>query len=386
MALYVDTPAFREYRWVPGHPFDPLRLVLTRDLLEEMGLLEPEEVVAPDPIDDEVLTEYHTPAYIEAVREMGRTGQASEDAERFGLNTEDDPVFVGMHEAARWYVAGTLFALRLILSGRDDHVLNLGGGLHHAKRSNASGFCIYNDAAVAIRHILREQPQLRVAYIDIDAHHADGVQDAFYADPQVLVISFHETGRYLFPGTGAVNEQGIGAGYGTTVNVPLDAFTEDDSYLLALQEVVPPLLEAFHPDILVTQHGADAHRADPLSHLAVTTAFYIEAAKQIDEWAHRYTQGRWVALGGGGYEKWFAVPRAWAALWAQMRHTPLSPGQPLPKTWLDRWTPKADVEPATTFSDTYPPIPRRSQIEATNEMTLYHVLSTAPLLRGVGQK
>jgi acetoin utilization protein AcuC len=217
-----------------------------------------------------------------------------------------------MHDAALFAAGASLQGMQAVLCGDARHAYNMAGGLHHARRDQASGFCIFNDAALAIEHAL--DVGLRVAYVDLDAHHGDGVQTIFYEEPRVLTISIHESGRYLFPGTGAVSEQGAGPGAGTSINVPLPPGSGDAVFRAALREVVEPAVRSYRPDILVTQTGCDAHWTDPLSHLAATLPLFPEMAGRLHSLAHEVCGGRWLVLGGGGYTSSDITPRAWAAV------------------------------------------------------------------------
>ncbi len=268
-------------------------------------------------------------------------------AARYGLEDGDTPAFPGMHEAAASIAGGTLVALNTIMNGSSHesstadsaktlHVFHPAGGWHHAQPDQASGFCIYNDIAVAIAHVLNSN-EVKVAYIDFDAHHGDGVQNAFYDDSRVLKISLHETGRYLFPGTGDVLELGHGSGRGYSVNIPLEPFTEDDSYIEVMQMLLAPLLTAFAPDVLVTMHGCDTHAWDPLTHLHLSMRGIRAQAQLAHQLAHTYCDGRWLAIGGGGYDPFRVVPRAWSLLWAEMAD--LSVSEQLPPAWVKRWEP-----------------------------------------------
>ncbi len=259
----------------------------------------------------------------------------------------------------------------------------MSGGLHHAFQKQASGFCIYNDASVLIA-FLRKLYNARVLYLDTDAHHGDGVQWAFYEDPNVLTLSIHETGRYLFPGTGHLGERGNGEGYGYNVNVPLDAFTEDDSFLDVLYQVVPSVVERFQPDIIISQNGCDAHTYDPLSHLNTSMRIYQEIPRLVHQLAHQFTDGKWVALGGGGYDIWRVVPRAWTLLWAEMIDQPLEQ-QPLPTSWIKRWQKESPVKlPYYLFDDltTFPKIARKDEIQEKNRITMEKALEALSYIKG----
>lgn len=376
-ALYVHAPEFAAYRLSPDHPLDPLRLELTRDLLVACGVLAGDDCAPPMPATDRELELFHRPDYIAEVARLSAGGEPGSEADVYELGTSDNPIFPNMHRATAAIVGATLTAAELVMSGRAEHALNIAGGLHHAGADRASGFCIYNDLAVTIMH-LKSRYGVRVLYVDTDAHHGDGVQWAFYDDPQVLTISFHETGRYLFPGTGSIVERGRNAGYGYSVNVPLEAFTEDDSWLDAFRSVVPPLVRAFSPDIIVSQNGCDGHYLDPLSHLCATTRLYREIPRLVHSLAHEACGGRWVAVGGGGYDIWRVVPRAWAFLWAELSGRALP--ERVPRSWLERWQGKSPVPLPENMDDPCdggPVIPRRAQIEEKNHLTAAKALRGA---------
>ncbi len=388
-AIFVYSPDFRKYRFSEDHPFNPLRLELTLELLQETGLLAPGtgaqreaaqaaagDVATPRMATDAELLLVHDQAYLKTVKAVSARGGSSPDARNFDLGTDDNPIFVGMHEAAGLVAGATLVAADLVMEGQADHALNIAGGLHHAQRSRASGFCIYNDVAVAIAYLQRRYGA-KVAYIDTDAHHGDGVQWAFYDDPSVLTISFHETGRYLFPGTGEVTERGRNDGYGFSVNVPLEAFTEDDSFISAFEAVVP-LVEAFAPDVIISQNGCDGHFLDPLTHLSLTMRSYAEIPRIVHKLAHDVAGGRWIAVGGGGYDIWRVVPRAWAFLWAQMLDVELP--EELPGSWLARWQKVSPVTLPRRFFDSPaepPAIPRRAEITEKNNLTVLKAMTEA---------
>lgn len=309
---------FTTYDFGPRHPLRPLRLELTMALSRQLGLLDRPNVtvVAPTPADDDVLQLVHDPDYVAAVK------TAPDDVMRtlwhkYGLGNGDNPVFARMHEAAALVTGATVGAARAVWSGRADHALNISGGLHHAMRNRASGFCIYDDPAVAIAWLLSQGAE-RIAYVDIDVHHGDGVQAAFYDDPRVLTLSMHESGEHLFPGTGFANEVGAGDGRGTSVNLALPPGTNDPSWLQAFEEIVPPVLRAFRPQLLVTQLGCDTHALDPLAHLALSVDGQRAAYRLLHELAHELCDGRWLAVGGGGYEIVQVVPRAWTHAIAEM--------------------------------------------------------------------
>jgi acetoin utilization protein AcuC len=286
--------------------------------------------LAPEPAADNELEWLHAADYIATVRRFSADPYGPPEA---GIGPGDDPAFAGMHEAAAAVAGGSIRAIEAILRGDVDHAHHPGGGLHHAMRARASGFCIYNDAALAIARARRDG--LRVLYVDLDVHHGDGVQALHYADPGVMTVSFHESGRSLFPGTGFVGELGEGVAAGTSVNVPLEPLTGPEPWLGALRALIPPLAAAFGPDVVVSQHGSDGHAWDPLAHLSLTTTAMGEAARLVDRVAHRYAGGRWLATGGGGYAVYRVVPRVWALTWLAGAH--LEAPRILPASWRARW-------------------------------------------------
>ncbi|GIG25533.1 acetoin utilization protein AcuC [Cellulomonas denverensis] len=330
----VWTPELLDYDFGPGHPMAPLRLDLTIRLARALGLLQhPDvEVVGAEPAADRVLELAHEPEYVAAVRRASSEGIG--DPAR-GLGTEDDPVFPGMHEAAARVVTGSRDAALAVWRGEVAHAVNLTGGMHHAMPGAASGFCVYNDAAVAIRALLAEGAQ-RVAYVDIDAHHGDGVQAAFWDDPRVLTVSVHESGRTLFPGTGDPVDIGGAGAHGTAVNVALPSHTGDAGWLRAVDAVVPEVLREFRPQFLVSQHGCDAHVEDPIANLDLSLDAGRLASAWLHQLAHEVCDGRWLALGGGGYAVVDVVPRAWTHLLAEATHRPVDPATRVPRSWLDQ--------------------------------------------------
>ncbi len=372
---FIYSQAYEEYSFGPEHPFNSKRLALTLDLLRKSGILHKEDLFEPKAAGRQDLLLAHSSGYIDTVERLSATG--TEIDLEHGLGSEDTPVFPHMHEASSLVLGGTLLAAKLVMEGKLEHALNLGGGLHHAMRDKASGFCIYNDAVAAISY-LKERYHARVAYIDIDAHHGDGVQTAFYSDSNVLTISVHETGRYLFPGTGFEEERGIGEGYGYSANIPLDAFTEDDSWIKSFGAVVPALVESFRPDIIITQNGCDGHILDPLTHLCCTTRSYDVAFRLLHKLAHRLCGGRLVALGGGGYDWYRVVPRVWALLWSELSGRELP--EEIPPDWRAEWEQEARVTLPEQFLDNpymFEPVPRRAEIEDKNDRTVRRVLSGA---------
>lgn len=308
--VYDDTLADHVLR--ADHPMRPIRLRHTYQLLDSYGAFDGESslLVRPRPATREELEWLHTGDYVTAVQSLS-AGLTTDHPPRYGFSDRgDNPVFPGMYEAATLSAGASLVAAELVASRQVDAAFNISGGLHHAAAGHASGFCVFNDPALAIRYLLDRG--LRVAYVDIDAHHGDGVQNLFYHEDRVLTISIHESGQYLFPGTGFVTERGTGRGLGYSVNIPLYPYTEDELYLWAFNEVVPPLLRAFAPDVLVTQLGIDSYHSDPLTHLQVTSRGYVAAVRALAGLAVP-----WLALGGGGYDIG-AVARCWTLAYGVM--------------------------------------------------------------------
>ena len=316
----------------PRHPLRPARVILTRQLIHDYGIVDGEQVVEQPARDatHEELTLVHTEPYIDAVVRAGHGERGPWG--RYGFGPGDNPVFPAMHEASARVAGASVVAAEAVLSGRAQHAFNPAGGLHHALPDRASGFCVYDDPAIAIRWLLSQGVE-RIAYVDVDVHHGDGPQEIFYGEERVLTISLHQDGRTLFPGTGFVSELGAGDAEGTKVNVPLPPFTGDEGWLRALREIVPPLVESFRPEILVTQLGCDSHHTDPLANLSLTTSAYREAARLLHELAHRAAGGKWLATGGGGYQWAAVVPRAWTIYFAEMAGASLP--DELPAAWIE---------------------------------------------------
>ncbi|MFD0616476.1 acetoin utilization protein AcuC [Paenibacillus sp. GCM10027629] len=387
-AMFIHHEDELKYRFNDDHPFNQQRLELTYDLLTEIKALSPEHIIVPRTATEDELLTIHQPAYLHSVKGLSSPNPEPmwlAQANLFGFTSEDTPFFPLMHEVTSTIVGGSITAVDHVMSGKSRHTLHLGGGLHHALSNRGSGFCVYNDASVAIAY-LREHYNARVLYIDTDVHHGDGVQWSFYTDPNVCTYSIHETGKYLFPGTGFVTERGESDGYGTCFNIPLEPYTEDESWLDCFRESISRVTAMFKPDIIVSQHGCDAHAYDPLSHQHCSMRIYQEMPAIIHRLAHQYCDGRWTAFGGGGYDIWRVVPRAWSLLWLEMIDHPLlsqlqqDPLMPLPESWVARWQQKAPVPIPTTWLDDltkWEPMPRRSEISIqnrkTNEIALQYI-------------
>ncbi len=330
--LLVFGPRSLAYDFGPSHPLTPLRFEPGIDLLRAVGA---EPGLEPEPASDEELERIHGPAYVDLVRRFSRDPSLPG---AMGVGVTDNPAFAGMHEAAAAVAGGSLRAMEAIVRGDVAHAYHPGGGLHHAMPSRASGFCIYDDPALAI--VRARADGLRVLYVDLDVHHGDGVEAICRDDPGVLTLSIHESGRHLFPGTGFPGDLGEGTAAGTSANLPLEPFTGEVAWLQAVGALVPELAAVFGPDVIVSQHGSDSHAWDPLAHLRVTTTAMAEAARVVDAIAHRWAQGRWLATGGGGYDVYRVVPRAWALTWLAGAHR--EPPEGTPVAWRDRWSGDAD--------------------------------------------
>ncbi len=371
MPSVIYHPAYRSYSFGDRHPFSPVRVDMMLDLIASLGhTVLPEE---PEPAMHSDLLEVHADYYVRRVEALG-AGKEVPDCQEYGLGTPDTPAFPDMDRAARWLVGGALHGARLICAGQK-RVLQLGGGLHHARRNFAAGFCIYNDLAIAINHLTHHG--LWVAYLDIDVHHGDGVQQILYDDRRVMTISLHESGQFLFPGTGGIHELGSGAGRGLKLNVPLEPFTDGKSYLEVLDKVVPAALAHFRPGVLVVQAGADAHFDDPLADLMLTTRDYEAIFSRILDWADEFTAGRVLFTLGGGYS-FIAVPRVWALLYLLMHDLPVPLA--LPEAWRTRWNGRFDQPLPEKFHDPNPGIaevPNRNEIAHRNALVAERLLEGA---------
>ncbi len=350
----VVCPQAKIYNHGLQHPLRPERVLLTWELIEAYGLDRLPNVgrLGCEPADLPTLELVHTPAFIDATT---RAGHGEEGAwGRFGYGPGDNPIFDDMHEAGAFVVGATVAAARAVWSGEAEHAFNAAGGLHHSMPDRASGFCVYDDPAVGIAWLLAQGAE-RVAYVDVDVHHGDGVQTCFWNDPRVLTVSIHEYAPEFgfFPGTGGLDERGGPDAEGSAVNVPLPPGTADDAWLDAFRTVIPPVVRRFGPDVLVTQLGCDTHVSDPLAHLRLTTRAYEETGAELHALAHEAADGRWVATGGGGYQWARVVPRAWTTYFAEMAGAEIP--DHLPEGWIERTEFLLRAEVPVTMSE--PPEP-----------------------------
>ena len=326
---FIYSDALSQHTLSDTHPMKPVRLRYTHELLEAYGAFDAPNVslVTPRQATDEEIEWYHTAEYVEAVRRLSDRDDTV-DQLRFNFGPGDNPAYPGIFDAASLSTGATMTAVEFLLSDEVDAAFSISGGLHHAMPSYAYGFCVFNDPVIGIKRLLAEG--LKVAYVDIDCHHGDGVQHAFYDTDAVMTISLHESGAFLFPGTGHTQEIGAGRGRGYSVNLPLYPYTTDEVYMWALREIAMPLLRRFRPDALVTQLGIDSHFRDPITHLALTVQGHAAAVEELAS----IGAAKWLALGGGGYDLQ-AVARAWALDFAVMSEQNLSAG--IPQGYSERY-------------------------------------------------
>ena len=357
--VIVHGPALTSYNFSEEHPLQPSRHDLTMSLLTALGWLKTPGVSVEQPR-AATLTELmsvHTLPFIQAVQTaqgISRGERPASDLRFYGLDTEDNPLFDGMHDAPALLAGASLQAMEALLEGRAAHAYSPAGGMHHAMKTRAEGFCIYNDIAVAIAEAV--EAGKRVAYVDLDAHHGDGVQSIFYDDPRVLTISVHESGEYLFPGTGAITETGAGSAAGSCVNVPLPPEAGDQHILLAYERVVAPAVRAYRPDIVVTQTGCDTHHADPLTDLQASMRLYPRLAGLLHGLVHEVCGGAWLIVGGGGYDPADVTPRAWTAFFGTILGKDTA-DVILPESWLRASRALGGDPPAHLLDDSGAPTP-----------------------------
>jgi acetoin utilization protein AcuC len=371
--LLVYGPRSASYDFGPGHPLTPRRFGPGIELLRAVGA---EPGLAPEPAPDDELLWSHTRRYIDVVKRFSVDPFGWPEA---GIGEGgDDPPFAGMHEAGAMVAGGSIRAVEAVLRGDVEHAFHPGGGLHHAMPDRASGFCIYDDPALAIARARRDG--LRVLYVDLDVHHGDGVQAIHWSDPGVLTLSFHESGRYLFPGTGGVGELGEGSAAGTSVNVPLEPETGEGAWIAAVQVLLPELAAAFGPDLVVSQHGADTHAWDPLAHLRLTTTAMGDAARLVDRVAHVHAGGRWLATGGGGYDAYRVVPRSWSLVWLAGAHREVPDATPV--AWREGWAAEAARYGQAPLPATFEDAPNAGvEMDASQAMAEARALETAGVVR-----
>jgi acetoin utilization protein AcuC len=344
-AALIYHPDLADFDLGEGHPMNPVRLALTVELMEAYGLLDSVTVLPPRPATMQELSHVHALGYIEAVQLSSDWGAAVHHD--VGLGTDDNPIYPGMHDAAALVAGASIVGLEEVLAGRFEKTFSIAGGMHHAHRGRASGFSVYNDACVAIAAAQVRNPGIKVLYLDVDAHHGDGVQSTFAGSSDVMTVSIHASGLYAFPGTGFPIESGYGAGEGHTVNVPLPRGATDECLALAFEEVVKPVTAAFRPHVIVAQLGVDAHHADPQAELHMTLPGYRHLVRETIALAEKHCGGRLAALGGGGYHVLEIVPRAWTWVMAELAGVELP--EELPLSWRDHARALTGEEPPTTL-------------------------------------
>ena len=366
----VRCPEAGIYDHGPEHPLRPQRVLYTWSLIEACRLLDlPHvEMLGCRSATDDELGLVHSPEFLDATRRAGHGEEG--DWRHFGYGPGDNPIFPDMHEAGALVAGASLVAAEAVHEGRALHAFSAAGGLHHAMPARASGFCVYNDPAIAIAWLLAKGVH-PIAYVDVDVHHGDGPQAIFYEDPRVLTVSIHQSGDTLFPGTGFVTERGAAGAEGTKVNVPLPPGASDQAWLTAFREIVPPVVRAFAPKVLVTQLGCDTHWTDPLANLRLTTGAYRETAAELHALAHEAAGGRWVATGGGGYQWATVVPRAWTIYFAQMCDTELPDA--VPERWIEQVEFEVRREVPSSFSE---PALERDILDPGTEHTIEAVKKT----------
>ena len=369
MCQIIYHPDYKKYDLGTGHPFDPVRAEMVFDFLRRKNCLK--EPLLPQPVSPDDLEVIHDRSYINIVEAVS-CGENIKEAEDYGLGNLDNPIVKGMAEGARLQTGGTVLGAKLLVENKAKKVLQMGGGFHHAHRNLASGFCLYNDLALAIKVLVKAN--MHVAYLDLDVHHGDGVQEMFYSDENVMTISLHESGEYLFPGTGWLHELGSSMGRSLKLNVPLEPFTEGDSYLEIIKGIVDPALKWFKPDVLVVQSGADAHFSDPLADLMLTTQDFENIYRLVLALADQYCGGKVLFTLGGGYSI-EATPRIWILLYLILFNIDIP--EDLPEEWRIYWQKKINKEiPAFLHDPVHPyqSIPRRVEIEKHNRELIQRLM------------
>ena len=331
----IYTDEYQKYNFGRDHPLRPLRLKLTYSLMEKLNLLKHQRLIIMKPrlATQQEIETTHSPEYVEVVKKLSENPKDNSVIPyRYGLGPGDNPIFKGMYDASALVCGASINTVEAVWNNEEIKIaFNPAGGLHHAMKDKASGFCIFNDIGVAINHLKKLKKDIKIAYLDIDCHHGDGVQWLFYDDPNVLTISYHQDGRFLFPGTGNINETGEGKGKGFSINFPLLPGTYNKSFINLFRKTAPKILEAYAPDILITQLGVDTYFDDPLTQMGLSLAVYRDIAQTMKTSAREYCQNKWVALGGGGYLM-TVVPRAWTIFLARMLDVELN--NELPDSWI----------------------------------------------------
>jgi acetoin utilization protein AcuC len=369
MCEIIYSPKYSLYNLGEGHPFSPIRSEMVTDLLTQLGVMK--TPVEPEPVSPEELYSIHDKEYVDAV-ELASSGEPVENIDKYGLDTQDNPIVKDMALGARYICGGTKLGAKLLLEGKAKKVLQLGGGLHHAHKNMAAGFCLYNDLALSIKEMTNHG--WHVAYLDLDVHHGDGVQGIFYSDENVMTISLHETGEFLFPGTGWIHELGKGMGKSLKLNLPLQPFTEGDSFMSVIEKAVVPALSWFRPDAIVVQAGADPHYSDPLADLMLTTQDFERIYRRVLELADKYAKGNILITFGGGYSI-TATTRIWTIIYHIVNGLEIP--ETIPEAWRKKWQ-KYSKNPIPQFlhdpPNPYDAIPRKPEIERQNNEVIRRLL------------
>jgi len=346
----IYTEEYQKYNFGRDHPLRPLRLKLTYSLMEKLGLLKHERlsIITPRLATQQEIERVHSAQYVYIVKKLSENPEDIStilmNPLHYGLGPGDNPIFKGMYEASALVCGASIKAAETVWNEEEYKIaFNPAGGLHHAMKDKASGFCIFNDIGVAIKHLKKLKKDIRIAYLDIDCHHGDGVQWLFYDDPNVLKISYHQDGRFLFPGTGDINEIGEGKGKGFSINFPLLPGTYNKPFINLFRKTAPKLLETYAPDILITQLGVDTYYDDPLTQMGFSLAVYRDIAQSLKTSARDYCNNKWLAVWGGGYLM-TVVPRAWTLFLARMLDVELK--NELPDSWIQ------EVKENVPFEDT----------------------------------
>ncbi len=369
MCQIIYHPDYNKYDLGSEHPFNPVRAEMVLDFLRRTGNLKP--FLKPDPVTPKDLTVIHDTAYINIVEAVSH-GENLKNADDYGLGTLDNPIVKGMAEGARLQMGGTVLGAKLLIENKANKVLQMGGGFHHAHRNLAAGFCIYNDLALAVNEMVNAG--WHVVYLDLDVHHGDGVQETFYSNEKVMTISVHESGEFLFPGTGWLHELGKGMGRSLKLNVPLEPFTEGDSYLEIIDGIVAPALKWFKPDAMIIQAGADAHFSDPLADLMLTTQDFEKIYHRVIELVNLYCKGKALFTFGGGYSI-TATPRIWILLYLILFGIKIP--ERLPSEWRMHWQEKTNKELPEFLHDPIPafqPIVRKNEINKHNRELIQRLM------------
>ncbi|AQL55964.1 acetoin utilization protein AcuC [Abyssicoccus albus] len=375
MCKYIYSDDLLQYRFGNHHPFNQMRVKMTTDLLRATGTLTSDDIVIPRIATDNEIMTIHRRDYVQLIKQISTEQSVpTERLQKYGLNTDDTPTFAEMHEYSKRIVGASLTAVDLVMSKETNIAVSLAGGLHHGFTGRAGGFCIYNDSSIAIQSLINNYNQ-RVLYIDTDAHHGDGVQESFYHSNQCLTYSIHETGKYLFPGTGRFDERGIEKGFGYAANIPLEPFTTDESFIHCLNLSLRRIIESYKPDIIVSVHGVDGHHHDPLTHLSLSMFSFQSVPRLIKSLADEYTNGQLIILGGGGYNIWNVVPKAWAHIWYAVKDLPPPTGR-LPEAFIKQYEHKSKENIFPYWHDsTCPFILRTDSITESNKIILNRVLN-----------